>query len=458
MSGENQGATMKKKSVTAGLLTFVITLIVTTLIAVFYITGAAASRRERAQFFADFASSKVQAEIQRRDSINRILEITVTSGNGNITVGSFNAIAENLFDDYLDIVDISLAPDGVVSYRYPSNAGESVREDLFADEEQGIYSDYSRMSGTSVIIAPALLKDGNYGIIIRKPIFIDGETSEEGFWGFASVTLGLQEFLSAVKIRNLTDAGYEYKIVGTNSVVGGDLMIMQSSGKELPSPVESMISTVGGDVWTLSIAPGDSWLNIYEIIGSLLIASVMSALAGFAASAYVSMKQNAKELEVLSYRDALTNINNKRSYQEHMEELSQKKLPYGLIFMDLNDFKPVNDNYGHEAGDELLSITAKRLQNSIREKDKAFRIGGDEFVVVIHGTHDEKFYEGVIERMRQNVARDIVISNNVTLKVSISAGYARCPEDGTKFEDVVKVADDAMYKNKKEMKKGRPIR
>ncbi len=449
---------MKKKSTAAGLLTFVITLIVTTIIAVFYITGAAAARRERAQFFADFASSKVQAELQRRDYITRVLEIAVSSSHGRITSGDFKAIAENLFDDYLDIIDISLAPDGIVSYEYPKESGVATRENLFEDNNQGIYSDYSRMSGTSVIIAPTVLKDGNYGIIIRRPIFIDGLPQEDGFWGFATVTLGLQEFLNAVRMRNLTDAGYEYRIVGTNAVVGGDSMIMESSDKTMPLPVEALISTVGGDAWTLAIAPSDSWLDIYEIIGSLLIAIVISGLAAFGAASFVSMRQNAKELEVLSYRDALTNLNNPRSYKEHMDDLSKKKLPYGLVFMDLNDFKQVNDTYGHEAGDELLSITAKRLQNSIREKDRAFRIGGDEFVVVIHGTHDKKFYEGVIERMRQNVARDIVLGNNITLKVSISAGFARCPEDGTRFEDVVKMADDAMYRNKKEMKKGRPIR
>ncbi len=72
-------------------------------------------------------------------------------------------------------------------------------------------------------------------------------------------------------------------------------------------------------------------------------------------------------------------------------------------------------------------------------------------MVVIHGTHDKKFYEGVIARMRANVARDVVIGE-VELKVSISAGYARCPEDGTRLEDVVKKADDAMYYNKRLLK------
>ena len=71
--------------------------------------------------------------------------------------------------------------------------------------------------------------------------------------------------------------------------------------------------------------------------------------------------------------------------------------------------------------------------------------------MVLHGAHDKKFYEGVIARMRQNVAREVVIGE-IKLNVSISAGYARCPEDGTKLEDVVKKADDAMYYNKRLMK------
>ena len=258
--------------------------------------------------------------------------------------------------------------------------------------------------------------------------------------------------MSEVNIRALVDEGYEYKLIGDNPITGENRMIMEYSEKELASPVSSMINTVGGGYWTLLISPTNSWMNLYEIIGALAIAIVISVLAALAAAAYVSMKAYSKELEVLSYRDALTNINNNRSYQEHMEDLSKKKLPYGLIFMDLNDFKQVNDTYGHEAGDTLLNIVAKRLQNSIREKDKAFRIGGDEFVVVIHGTHDKQFYEGVIERMRQNVARDVTLNNGIILKVSISAGFARCPEDGAKFEDVVKKADDEMYQNKRAFK------
>ncbi len=440
-----------KKSITAGLITFIAALAITTVIAIVYITTAAGNRRERAEFIAESVADRIEAEIQRRDYITRMLEIEVSSSKDGITPEKFAITADEVFNDYMDIVDITLAPGGIVSYKYPLDNGIAEREDLFSDGVDGIYADYSKMSGLGIIMAPVTLSDGSYGIILRRPIYM-GEVSEENFWGFASVKLNLSSFLSDVNIRALVDGGYEYKLLGDNPITGENRMIMEYSEKELASPVSSMINTVGGSYWTLLISPTSSWMNLYEIIGALAIAVVISVLAALAAAAYVSMKAYSKELEVLSYRDALTNINNNRSYQEHMEELSKKKLPYGLIFMDLNDFKQVNDTYGHEAGDTLLNIVAKRLQNSIREKDKAFRIGGDEFVVVIHGTHDKQFYEGVIERMRHNVARDVTLNNGIILKVSISAGFARCPEDGAKFEDVVKKADDAMYHNKRAFK------
>ena len=442
---------MKKKSITAGLLTFVIALVITTIIAVIYMRAASNARRDRAQFLVESSAQKIQAEIQRREYITRMLEIEVSSSKGVITSDNFQVTSEEVFNDFLDIVDISLAPNGVVSYIYPLDNGMAARTNLFEDGVQGVYSDYSKMSGTPIIMAPVTLDSGEYGIIIRRPIYTSQEKTEHTFWGFASVTLNQSAFLNSVNLKGLGEAGYEYRLTCKAPITGDERLIMEYSEKALVAPVEAMISTVGGDAWYLQIEPTNNWSDPLEVLVALVLAVIISSLAAFGASSYVSMKANAKQLEILSYRDALTNLNNPRSYQEHMEELSKKKLPYGLIFMDLNDFKQVNDTYGHEAGDALLNIVAKRLQNSIREKDMAFRIGGDEFVVVIHGNYDKKFFEGVIARMRQNVAREVVLPN-VTLQVSISAGYARCPEDGTKFEEVVKKADDAMYYNKRLMK------
>ncbi len=435
-----------KKSVTLGLITFVVTLAITMAIAAYYIRTTSNTRKERASFMVESFAERIQAEIDTREFITRILEIAVTGNDGNLSEDIFENMASELFDEYLDVIDIAIAPNGIVSDVYPKGTGLEKGMDLFSDELGGVYADYSKMSMMPAIIAPYNLISGNHGIIIRRPVFIGNE-----FWGFISCTIDMEAFLHDINIEGLTASKYYFKLIDNNSITGEDKVIIENSDKPLVVPMESMISTAGGSYWTISIAPQKGWTQLYEVLAALLIAFDISILSAMFAYAYVSMRASAKELEVLSYRDALTNLENPRSYHEHMDELSRKKLPYGLVFMDLNDFKKVNDTYGHEVGDALLNITAKRLQNSIREKDKAFRIGGDEFVVVLHGAHDKKFYEGVIARMRQNVAREVVVGE-IKLNVSISAGYARCPEDGTKFEDVVKKADDAMYYNKRLMK------
>lgn len=444
----------KKRSIRLGLITFTVSLIITTMIAIVFLSNTSRIRRERATFIAESIANRIQTEIQNREYITRILEIEVRSSNGELTQDAFSKIGEALFDDHIDIVDITLAPNGVVNYIYPLNGGVSERINLFEDSQNGIYVDNSKNSGVGIIMSPVNLSDGNYGIIIRRPIYLGDTKSINDFWGFASVTINLSDFLSEVNMKGIAEENYEYKLIGTDVITGREHIIMEYSGRELLSPVNAVISTVGGGYWTLSIAPMGNWMELYEIAGVLIIVVTISILLAMLVAAYSSLKANAKELEVMSYRDALTNLYNPRSYQEHMDEISKKKLPYGLIYIDLNDFKQVNDTYGHETGDALLNIVAKRLKNSIREKDRAFRIGGDEFAVVIHGTHDKKFFEGVIARMRENVAREVIIGDN-KLKASISAGYARCPEDGTTFEDVVKKADDAMYYNKRLLKSKR---
>ncbi|WP_029231624.1 sensor domain-containing diguanylate cyclase [Butyrivibrio sp. VCB2006] len=437
----------KQKSISLGLITLVITLVITMALAGYYINSTSSSRKERANFIANSIGDRIEAEIDNREYIARVFEIQLRSSRGELNQENFFDISDALFDDYLDVYDISLAPNGVVEYVYPADSSLKKGANFFEDARFGVYADYSKMSKVSVIIAPATLNDNESGIIITKPIFLE----DESFWGFATVTVDEKLFMTDVNLPGLADGGYEYKLIGNNSITGENRIIVESTSKSLAEPVEAMISTVGGAFWTLYLEPSQSWVRWPEVLSAAAIALIISALTAMFMYAYMNMKSNAKELEVLSYRDALTNLYNPRSYHEHMDELSAKKLPFGIIYMDLNDFKMVNDTYGHDTGDALLNITAKRLKNSIREKDRAFRIGGDEFVVVIHGTHDKKFYEGVISRMRQNVARDVVIGD-ITLKVSISAGYARCPEDGSKLEDVIKKADDAMYYNKRLLK------
>ncbi|MBP5292042.1 MAG: hypothetical protein J6Y90_05445, partial [Lachnospiraceae bacterium] len=313
---------MKNKSVVTGLLTFVITLVFTTIIAIIYLTTTAQARREKAQSMVNAKAQTIETAIANREYITRILEIDISGNKGSISNEQFQIIAEELFDDNFDVVDITLAPDGMLSYMYPIDSGITEKFNLFEDGARGIYADYSKMSGVPVIIAPTELSDGETGIIICRPIYTDYTVSEDSFWGFASVTLNLSKFLSAVELSSLHEAGYEYKLMGNSLITGEDSMIAEDREKDQSAPVSAMVSTVGGGYWTLFLSPKGNWMNPIEILGSMAIAIIISTLAGIAMANFVSMRANAKELEILSYRDSLTNLYNPRSYQEHMEELS----------------------------------------------------------------------------------------------------------------------------------------
>ena len=102
-------------------------------------------------------------------------------------------------------------------------------------------------------------------------------------------------------------------------------------------------------------------------------------------------------------------------------------------------------------GDRILVDFSNVIRHCVRFGDVVSRIGGDEFTIVIHGAHDKNFYNNVISRMRDNVSRPITIGTT-HIDASISAGFARYPEDGKNTEEIIQKADEAMYHNKRLIK------
>lgn len=129
-------------------------------------------------------------------------------------------------------------------------------------------------------------------------------------------------------------------------------------------------------------------------------------------------------LEHLSYHDPLTSLANRRFLEEFTEKLIEDYKnnggSFGLVYMDLRKFKNINDNFGHEIGDKVLSIVAKRLKNNVKSTDLVSRVGGDEFVIVLKDM-DEKNAKNLIVRIIENIERPIVIDDNV-FNLSADAG------------------------------------
>lgn len=153
------------------------------------------------------------------------------------------------------------------------------------------------------------------------------------------------------------------------------------------------------------------------------------------------------ELENLANTDALTGLFNKRYFEKMMEIRDEKKKPYALFYMDLDLFKPVNDTYGHEMGDKVLKEVAKRLLKCIRSNDYAFRIGGDEFMLILNGNLDAQICKKRIERIKKLIGEPYEFDGH-TIKIGISCGSAVYPDDADCAADIQKIADKRMYADK----------
>ena len=152
------------------------------------------------------------------------------------------------------------------------------------------------------------------------------------------------------------------------------------------------------------------------------------------------------ELETMANTDSLTGLFNERYFSRVMNICEEKKLPFVLYYLDLDRFKPVNDTYGHAMGDRLLKEISARLLRCIRSRDYAFRIGGDEFALIVSADMDEEQRSRMAERIRTILSAPIVIEEKV-LSVGVSCGCACYPEDGDASQVRIK-ADSRMYAEK----------
>lgn len=158
-------------------------------------------------------------------------------------------------------------------------------------------------------------------------------------------------------------------------------------------------------------------------------------------------RQAEVKLEWQAYHDGLTGLPNRLMFFEFLNKLvhdyRRNKREFTILFIDLNGFKVINDNYGHHAGDEILKHTAQQLSNILRQTDTVARLGGDEFAVLLPETSPsqaQRVINSIVESMKQPL-----IYNGVSLSVTASIGKAACPDDATSADELLNAADKRMY-------------
>jgi diguanylate cyclase (GGDEF)-like protein/PAS domain S-box-containing protein len=179
-----------------------------------------------------------------------------------------------------------------------------------------------------------------------------------------------------------------------------------------------------------------------------------------------ALKASQRQLEAMAMVDSLTGLPNRRAFNDRLAQAvagaQRHRGEFALLFIDLDHFKPVNDQFGHETGDQLLTKVASMLRAIVRGTDTAFRIGGDEFTVIFEMGTGAATAQMVAERIIVAL-KSLVIVNGHAVVTGASVGIALYPEHGQTVDELVQRADTAMYaakssgRNQLAMSGGQPI-
>lgn len=268
-----------------------------------------------------------------------------------------------------------------------------------------------------------------------------------------------------------TDIAFYMYIGGLNIV-----LLMMYSWATLGQALLFLISaiTILGYIVAMTYHKEAAFHNISDIIISNLFMIFASMSAGLLTrqirdsiqyqnfllqnSLTKSLNESQRKTDKLSYfleHDHLTQLKNRRYAEQFInsfiynDKMSHEDNSLTLLFMDLNGFKAVNDKYGHDVGDEVLKIVAKRLMFCMREGDSVVRLGGDEFVILLPYNIQDNKLKSLFEKIQNSILSPMKVKGtNIDLTLSISIGSSTYPEDADNYNELIKIADAKMYKEK----------
>lgn len=164
------------------------------------------------------------------------------------------------------------------------------------------------------------------------------------------------------------------------------------------------------------------------------------------------LKQQQATLHDMAHTDSLTGLGNRLALEAELTRALVRSHRHGqkgcVLLLDLNDFKPINDTWGHVAGDTVLQQVGKRLCELLRDTDVAVRLGGDEFIVIAEEAGDRNTIAHLADKIRQSIEQPYMFKDQ-QLQVGVSIGYALFPDDGENSTALLAHADQVMYREKR---------
>jgi len=383
------------------------------------------------------------------DRISNIIDTNFNILKGfSAYVQTTNQFTEENVYHFLDILfedtdtfirNIGIIEDTTIIWNYPYETNQAAIDvDLLTIPEQRDQVLKVKNEGITLMTGPVTLIQGGIAYIVRMPIMRNND-----YYGQISIVVNGEKFIDFLdETADLNNVNFK--------IQSDDQIIYDS---KYTTHEDDMIFVLKNDIlkWTIYIQPDDGWAlsNTWFILLPfiILLISILSAFKVY--SMYMDNQTNIHN----AYHDPLTNLYNRHYMYKYAESIfniatiNQYKI--GIIVMDIDHFKNVNDTYGHKIGDEILISFSKKIKSDLRKGQEIFRIGGDEFIIILENINDINLLNSIAKRLKESIKNYSVIDDK-DINITISAGVAMYPEDGDNLDVLYNFADQNMYQDKQE--------
>ncbi len=389
-----------------------------------------------AVIYADTIYEQMNVGVQATVALEQVL-----LNDGEIS--DFDLLAKNLMKESFS--SLQLAPGGVVTKIYPLEGNEGGFVDLINDEVRRPYAEYAIQHDEVVMQGPFDLKQGGKGIAVRNPVFLTDESGERTFWGFTICIIKVPDIFEEW-LTSLNEFGYNYTLSCKNFTDETKTDVVASSGGNMDKPIIREFH-LGARNWLLAVEPVEGW-KVNPTVWVFFAWGIALTVALTVLSVFIIIvEKERRAFRGQAYTDGLTGLFNRigfsTAFQKYVVDNPEEHCV--CIMMDLDDFKFINDLYGHDVGDAALVSLASDIRKNFPEGSISARSGGDEFLVVLKNTD-----KATAEKLVSDFAsmQHSFVWDGKPYSYGVSLGYADYPANVKSQAELTGKADIALYEAK----------
>lgn len=361
--------------------------------------------------------------------------------------GSYRYMDELLSTNSDYIRSVGAIKDTTIIWNYPRESNtSSIGVDLSKVKEQQALVLKVKQELKPYMQGPVHLVQGGLAFIVRIPVVRE----DTGYWGQIAIVLKSDKLLEEIE-SYAKDSGLEVAVYNRENKLAP---FFNSIASETGSKLEFSVDPDFID-WDIKVSSSNGWEdNLLLFIPLLLFSICLCASIGFLIYNYIKSNNKVVAMSICDSLSGLFNRHFLSTYQPAVLAAAKRKEgKLGIMLLDLDHFKKVNDTYGHNVGDMVLVETARILKASLKKNETAFRLGGDEFLVILPEIENVEHLLRAKKQLLDRFEREFRISG-YSIKIVPSIGYAISPEDGDDFDTLLHKADNLMYLEKAERRKG----